>query len=151
MSLRWIHESPARWDESKARIVGLAPPGIFDTRYRDAKPGQLVPGDWWRVEQEGRVVGYGWLDLVWGDAEVLLATDPEAQRHGVGTFILDRLEDEARSRGVSYLYNIVRTTHPHGPDVTRWLEKLGFRAAEDGRLLRSVGAGGPPSTRAPRR
>jgi GNAT superfamily N-acetyltransferase len=28
------------------------------------------------------------MDVVWGDAEILLAVDPEAQRHGVGRFIL---------------------------------------------------------------
>ena len=151
MSLSWIHESPARWDENKARIVGGAPAGIFDSRYREAKPGHLVPGEWWRVEDGGRVVGYGWLDLVWGDAEILLATDPEAQHRGVGTFILDHLEDEARSRGVSYLYNVVRPTHPQAAVVARWLEKVGFKVAEDGRLLRSVGAGGPPSARLRRR
>jgi N-acetylglutamate synthase-like GNAT family acetyltransferase len=138
MNLRWIRESPARWDEDKARIVGAAPPGIFDTRYRDAKPGQLVPGEWWRVEDDGRVVGYGWLDIVWGDAEILLAADPAAHRRGVGSFILERLEAEAKSHGLNYLYNVVRPTHPRAAEVTRWLEKHGFRAGEDGRLSRGV-------------
>jgi len=138
MSLSWIRESPARWDEDKARIVGNAPPGIFDTRYRDAEPGQLVPGEWWRVEGDGRVVGYGWFDIVWGDAEILLAADPAAQRRGVGSFILGRLDAEARAHGVNYLYNMVRPTHPHAAAVIRWLEKHGFRAEEDGRLLRGV-------------
>jgi N-acetylglutamate synthase-like GNAT family acetyltransferase len=138
MSLRWIRESPARWDEDKARIVGAATPGIFDTRYRDAKPGQLVPAEWWRVEDEGKVVGYGWLDIVWGDAEILLAADPSAQQRGVGAFILDHLEAEAKGHGLNYLYNIVRPTHPRAAEVTRWLEKHGFRGEEDGRLLRGV-------------
>lgn len=147
MSLIWIHESPARWDEGKARIIGGAPPGVFDTRYRDARPGQTVPCEWWRVELGGQTVGYGWLDVMWGDAEILLATDPGARRQGVGAFILDRLEDEVRTRGVHYLYNIVRPTHPRAADVTRWLVERGFQAAEDGRLLRRVGSGGPPSSR----
>ena len=139
MTLRWIHESPARWDEDKGRIVGEAPPGIFDSRYKDAKVGALVPGEWWRVvDDDGRVVGYGWLDIVWGDAEILLATDPAAQRRGVGSFILDHLDAEGRTHGVSYLYNMVRPTHPHAAAVIRWLEKHGFRAEEDGRLLRGV-------------
>ena len=79
MTLRWIRETPAHWDANKARIVGGAPPGIFDTRYKTCKIGELVPGEWWRVEDDAAVVGYGWLDVVWGDAEILLATDPSAQ------------------------------------------------------------------------
>jgi ribosomal protein S18 acetylase RimI-like enzyme len=138
MSPSWIRESPARWDEDKARIVGEAPPGIFDTRYRDAEPGQIIPGEWWRVEDDGRALGYGWLDTVWGDAEILLAVDPAAQRRGVGSFILDHLDAEARTRGLNYLYNLVRPTHPHAAEVIRWLQKHGFRAQEDGRLLRGV-------------
>jgi ribosomal protein S18 acetylase RimI-like enzyme len=142
MTLRWIRESPSYWDAGKTRIVGGAPPGIFDTRYRACPEGQLVPAEWWHVEDAGRVVGYGWLDVVWGDAEILLATDPEAQHKGVGSFILTQLEAEARARGLSYLYNIVRPTHPRRAEVIAWLEKRGFHAAEDGRLLRDIGRTG---------
>ncbi len=140
MSLRWLRDNPARWDAQKARIVGAAPLGVFDTRYRACREGDLIPSEWWRVEQEGKVVGYGWLDVVWGDAEILLATDPEVARAGVGSFILEQLENEARARGLRYLYNVVRPTHPHGAEVTRWLQKRGFHASEDGRLTRGVPA-----------
>jgi ribosomal protein S18 acetylase RimI-like enzyme len=138
MSLRWIHESLARWDAGKARIVGGAAPGTFDSRYRTFTEATLVADDWWRVEDEGRVVGYGWLDVVWGDAEILLAVAPDAQGRGVGAFILDRLEDEARARGLGYLYNLVRPTNPRALEVSRWLEKHGFHPESDGRHLRAV-------------
>lgn len=137
-SLRWIRENPARWDADKARIVGGAADGIFDPAYRGRTEGDLVPGEWWRVEDAGRVVGYGWLDVSWGDAEILLATDPEQQKRGVGSFILDRLEEEARSRGLNYLYNVVRPTHPYGGRIHAWLTKRGFVASDDGKLLRAV-------------
>lgn len=138
LELRWIAESPPRWDGDKARIVGGAPVGVFDTRFQSLRPGDLVPGEWWRVESGGRVVGYGWLDVSWGDAEILLATDPEVRRSGVGTFIVDRLEDEARARGLNYLYNVVRPTHPERDQITAWLTKRGFVSSDDGRLLRTV-------------
>lgn len=138
MSLDWIRESPARWDADKARIVGSADIGIFDSRYARCTEGALVPGEWWRVEDSGRVVGYGWLDTVWGDAEILLATDAGERGRGVGTFTLDHLEAEARARGLNYLYNLVRPTHPRPRELTAWLERRGFRADEDGRLLRAV-------------
>ena len=93
MRLRWIRESPARWDSGKQRIVGERPKGTF--RYpwvSDARhEGEIIPGDWWRVEDQadGRLVGYGWMDITWGDAEVLLATDPAYCDKGVGSFILE--------------------------------------------------------------
>lgn len=130
----WIKEGPTRWDDDKQRIIGDAPTGIFDRRYRELKKGDIVPGEWWRVEDAGRVVGYGWLDIVWGDGEILLATAPESRGKGVGSFILRQLEKEARRRGVNYLYNMVRPTHPDGDRVTAWLEERGFEAAEDGCL-----------------
>ena len=140
MALEWIQEKglPA-WDADKVRIVGGAPAGVFDTRYGELTQGATVPGQWWRVERDGAVVGYGWLQLVWGDAEILLATAQDVQGQGVGAFLLERLEEEARVRGLNYLTNVVRSTHPEGERVTAWLTKRGFKASEDGRLVKRVG------------
>ncbi|HHH27670.1 MAG TPA: GNAT family N-acetyltransferase [Polyangiaceae bacterium] len=138
MSLQWIADKPARWDQDKGRIVGGAPAGVFDARFGKCNAGDVLPGEWWRVERDGTVLGYGWLDVVWGDAEILLATDPESRGQGVGTFILDNLEQEARRKGLNYLYNIVRPTHPSREAVTAWLSKRGFSPSEDGSLIRTV-------------
>ena len=100
--------------------------------------GDLAPGEWFRVEDGGTVVGYGWMDCTWGDAEILLAVDPAARGRGVGTFILDRLEEEAASRGLNYLYNSVRPGHPERESVTRWLTARRFAPAGDGLLKRRV-------------
>jgi len=134
MSLTWHRESPAHWNDDKQRIIGGAPPGVF--ALGPYTSGDVVPGDWWRVEDDGRVVGYGWMDHAWGDAEVLLAVDPSAQDGGVGTFILDRLEDEAAGRGINYLYNVVPDAHPDRNDLTRWLQRRGFVASHEGGLLK---------------
>ncbi len=136
MTLSWNHESPAYWDASKARIVGSAPEGVFN--FDNQSEGDLVAGDWWRAENDGKVVGYGWMDTVWGDAEVLVAVDPTAQNQGVGTFIMDRLEDEARARGLNHLYNVIPSAHPDPTSLGGWLAKRGFSPSEDGRVLRRI-------------
>jgi N-acetylglutamate synthase-like GNAT family acetyltransferase len=138
MALQWIEESPAYWNADKARLIGRAAPGIFDVRYQRCEPGELLPATWWRVEHDGRTVGYGWLDVVWGDAEILLATDAEARGQGVGTFILEQLEAEAHKRGLNYLYNIVRPTHPDREQVAAWLVSRGFEESDDGSLFRAI-------------
>jgi N-acetylglutamate synthase-like GNAT family acetyltransferase len=138
MALKWIHENPATWDAGKARIVGRAPEGVFDARYAEAHEGDLIPGEWWRVEEEGRPIGYGWLDVNWGDAEISLCTDPELRSRGVGTYILHNLEAEAHARGLNHVYNVVRATHPDRERVAAWLDSRGFTRADDGRLMRAV-------------
>lgn len=138
MGLRWLHETPPYWDADKARIVGEVPPGAFGTDFSRLARDALLPNDWWRVERDGRVVGYGWMDVSWGDAEILLAVAPEARKQGVGSFILERLEDEARARGLNYLYNVLRSTHPQHDEVRGWLRERSFMTAEDGRLHRAV-------------
>ena len=138
MSFDWIHENPAVWDIEKARIVGGAKDGIFDARYGSATEGDLVPGEWWRVVEDGRTVGFGWLDVCWGDAEILMAVEPEAQGKGVGSYLLTQLDKEARKRGLRYMYNVVRPTHPDAEKLAAWLEERGFAARSDGSHFRAV-------------
>jgi GNAT superfamily N-acetyltransferase len=140
MQLEWIHESAAQWDESKARIIRAAPPGTFGVdRFARLREGDLLPGDWWRVDRGGEIVAYGWMDSTWGDAEILLAVAPSARRQGVGTFVLDHLEAEAAARGFNYLYNVVSRAHPDADGITAWLAKNAFHTFEDGSLRRRVG------------
>jgi len=139
MAQRWIHESPAYWDDDKDAIVGVAPRGTFGARGYEARTdGDMLGGDWWRVEDDGETVGYGWMDITWGDAEILLAVRPGRRGEGIGTFILDRLEAEARERGLNYLYNVVPGDHPEGEAIAEWLAKRRFDQAEDGKLHRAV-------------
>ncbi len=134
MALTWIRETPPVWDQDKRRIIAGAPAGVFSLgAFHD---NDVVPGDWWRVEEDGRVVGYGWMDHAWGDAEILLAVSPDLQGRGAGTFILDRLEDEAAGRGINYLYNVVPPAHPDRAGLERWLLRRGFVASQEGGLLK---------------
>jgi hypothetical protein len=84
-------------------------------------------------------VGYGWLDDVWGDAEILLAVEEPARGTGAGAFALARLEDEAAARGLNYVVNVVRDTHPDRDAVTGWFLAHGFTGTDDGRLRKQVG------------
>jgi GNAT superfamily N-acetyltransferase len=138
--LSWSHEPSPTWDADKRRVIGSAPAGVFDLAHTD---GESLPGDWWRASTpDGVVVGYGWLDATWGgDAEILLAVDAAAQQQGAGSFILARLEDEAASRGLNYVYNTVRETHPARDDLHDWLAVRGYRGGtSDTTLRKRVGA-----------
>ncbi len=139
IELSWIRENPSYWDEDKRRIIESAEAGSFTKSHLERyASGPVLPGSWWRVECGGRTVGYGWMDVTWGDAEILLAVDPHERRRGIGNFILDCLEAEARSRGLNYLHNVVPNGHPRSEVVSAWLRLRGFAASEDGRLLRAV-------------
>jgi N-acetylglutamate synthase-like GNAT family acetyltransferase len=135
--LRWVHEDDPRWDPDRERVFATVPEGVFRSSART--PGERLESDWWRVERDGRVVGYGWLDDVWGDAEILLAVEEGARGSGAGRFALEQLEREAAVRGLNYVVNVVRETHPDRDGVTAWFLAHGFTGTEDGRLRKQVG------------
>jgi N-acetylglutamate synthase-like GNAT family acetyltransferase len=135
--LNWVKDDDPRWDADRERVFGTVPDGVF--RAESRTPGERLTSDWWRVEADGRVVGYGWLDDVWGDAEILLAVDASARGTGAGAFALARLEEEAADRGLNYVVNVVRDTHPERDAVTAWFVAHGFAGTDDGRLRKRVG------------
>ena len=151
MQLSWVPEPNAVWDDDKQRVIGGAPEGALDVYY---PPGGSLPGDWWAAKDNaGAVLGYGWLDATWGgDAEILLAVDPGRQRSGVGAFILGNLEQEAAKRGLNYVYNTVRETHPDRDAVHDWLAVKGYQGGSNDTALRKrVEVAGPAVERtAPR-
>ena len=51
MSFKWVHEDAPRWDEAKDTIIGQAPEGIF--HLGNYRVGDVIPGEWWRVEEGG--------------------------------------------------------------------------------------------------
>ena len=134
--LRWIREDAPRWDADKERLFG--PAGLAATALTPPAPGAPVADEWWRVvDGAGAIVGYGWLDSEWGDAEVTFLVAPGRRGEGIGEFIIDRLEAEAAARGLNYIYNVVPVTSPDPEWVTSWLVRHGF-VAGDGDLRRRV-------------
>ncbi|HEY1734962.1 MAG TPA: GNAT family N-acetyltransferase, partial [Acidimicrobiales bacterium] len=85
----------------------------------------------------GAVVGYGWLDSEWGDAEVTFLVAEGRRGEGIGDFIIDHLEAEAAARGLNYIYNVAPANSPNPEWVTAWLVRHGF-VAGDGDLRRRV-------------
>lgn len=134
----WIRETPAKWDSDKQRVLGGLSPTLFGLGAPAS--GDALADEWWRVEEDGRVVGYGRLDDTWGDAEVLVLVDPQWRGTGLGAFILERLEHEAASRQLNYVYNVVPRGHPEPEAVTGWLAGRGFAPNDVGELRKQVGA-----------
>jgi N-acetylglutamate synthase-like GNAT family acetyltransferase len=134
--LTWVKDDDPRWDADRERVFATVADGVF--RFEARTPGERLTSDWWRVEADGRVVGYGWLDDVWGDAEILLAVEESARGTGAGAFALARLEEEAAARGLNYVVNVVRDTHPDRDAVTAWFAGHGFAGTDDGRLRKRV-------------
>jgi len=130
----WYAEpKPARYDDAKRAFFARLPEGAVHVQ----PAGELLPGTWWRLEDEGEVVGYGWMDVTWGDAQILLAVHPDRQRRGLGGEILDHLEAEAHTSGLGYLFNTIPADHPDPEGARAFLEEQGFVASGlDGTLLR---------------
>ena len=120
-------------DEQKLVVLRSAGDGVFHAARSPLDA--LLPGDWWRVTDGKGIQGYGWMDTSWCDAEILLAVEPLLQRTGVGAYILERLEVEARERGLNRLYNVVPPKHPDPEKLKAWLVKRGFVPVGEGGLL----------------
>jgi N-acetylglutamate synthase-like GNAT family acetyltransferase len=134
--MEWVRETPARWDRAKAAALGELAPELFGLgRPTDGDP---LADEWWRVEQDGEVLGYGRLDETWGDAEVLMLVTPARRACGVGSFILAQLEAEATARQVNYIYNVVPQRHPDPESVTGFLTTHGFEHTDVGELRKRV-------------
>ena len=135
----WVKEDLPRWDDDKQRLfddAALRAVGI--SRPAD---GTALADEWWHVvADDGAVVGYGWLDSEWGDAQITFFVDPARRGAGIGEFVLDRLEDEARRRGLNYIYNVVPDAHPDRAWMTAWLEAHGLSDSGQGDLRRRVAA-----------
>lgn len=133
-ALTWEREDRPVWDADKARILASAPEGSVAL---DVADGAELPGDWFLAKDGETVVGFGVLDTTWGgDAEITLVVDGSRQGEGVGSFVMERLEREARSRGINYVYNTVRDAHPQRDEVHDWLGVRGYRGNERGASLR---------------
>ncbi|NMH99639.1 GNAT family N-acetyltransferase [Pseudonocardia acidicola] len=140
-SAQWIRETPARWDADKTRVLGGLDPALFG--FGSPTDGDALGDEWWRVEDGGRVLGYGRLDDTWGDAEILVLVEPERRGSGVGAFILDHLEQEAAERHLNYIYNVVPHGHPDPEPVTTWLTAHGFAPNDVGELRKRVPGADP--------
>jgi benzoate-CoA ligase family protein len=136
-TLTWVREDAPRWDEDKDRLfgdlelvsVGLSRPDV----------GAAIADEWWKVsDAAGVVVGYGWLDSEWGDAEITFMVAAGYRGAGVGDFIVTNLERAAAERGLNYVYNTVPDTHPDRAWITRWLIGHGFTDTGTGELRRRV-------------
>lgn len=134
--LQWMREESPRWDADKQRIIGGAPEGAFVLTFAE---GDDLPGEWWSVrDRHGVAVGYGRLDTTWGgDAEILLAVDPQRQSEGIGSFLLAALEHEAVGKGINYVHNRIRD-HAQRDLVHDWLIVRGFRGPLDGDLRKRI-------------
>jgi GNAT superfamily N-acetyltransferase len=136
LDVEWIRETPAHWDDDKARVLGDLKPSLFG--FGTPTEGDALGDEWWRVEDGGAVIGYGRLDDTWGDAEILVLVAPDRQRRGAGRFILGHLEQEAAHRHLNYIYNVVPQGHPDPERVSDWLVSQGFSPNEAGELRKKV-------------
>ena len=74
MTLHWTKEDTPHWDADKQRLFG--PDELAAVGFREPALGAAIADEWWRVtDDDGTVVGDGWLDSEWGDARIAPLVD----------------------------------------------------------------------------
>ena len=144
VGLGWAKEDAPRWDADKQRLFG--PTELASVGMGEPAAGAPLADEWFRVTDDaGTVVGYGWLDAQWGDAQITFLVDPARRGSGIGEYIVDGLEREAAERGLNYVYNVVPDTHPDRGWMEAWLEDRGFIPGAGDLRRRVSGASRPAS------
>lgn len=113
---------PVPYDDDKKAFFSALQDGVV----RLNPAGNYLPGTWWRLTAGDTTLGYGWMDVTWGDAQIMLAVSPEARRGGHGKTILDHLEHEAHEAGLAYMFNTIPGDHPDPEGVRVFLTGNGF-------------------------
>lgn len=127
-------------DERAMQEEGTDPEDIpnIDDLYRIEEAYLDSGGEFLVAEAAGRVVAMGGLAVEDNRAELLrMRVDPDYQREGLGSRLLDRLETTARERGVAWL--VAETARRQGAATefypTHGFEEQSRRSFEDYELI----------------
>jgi ribosomal protein S18 acetylase RimI-like enzyme len=119
----WIQEQPALWDETKQNILG-ANKGAFDIEHTQV--GGELDGVWFKLIDNNEIIGYGWIDLAYGNPEISIAVDSHKRFSGYGNTILRNLEEKALALGFSEVECIVRRKNADAINAIKWFHRNGF-------------------------
>lgn len=120
----WIKEEEPVWDSDKEDIIDCAPQGSFNM---GPKSNGTISGDWWKLVENKRVIGYGWISMISGDAELLIAVRKSEQHKGYGNIILENLEMEASKLKHNKVVAIIQSENINAVNIIYWLDRKGFR------------------------
>jgi GNAT superfamily N-acetyltransferase len=114
------------WDESKKNIIGSNPNAFnLGNVENDAK----LQDDWWAlINDEGEVLGYGWIKYENNEAELSVSVHSKFQNKGFGSRILINLEQEAIKQGSNKLIAVIQESNSIGKDVITWLYNNKYQA-----------------------
>ena len=136
-SLTWVKDDDPRWDADRERVFATVGPGVFPGRAASRGSGCPVTGGGSRTTAGSSATAGSTTS---GATRRSCSRSRRAARGtGAGAFALARLEEEAAARGLNYVVNVVRDTHPDRDAVTAWFLAHGFTGTDDGRLRKQVG------------
>jgi amino-acid N-acetyltransferase len=94
----------------------------------------------WRFERDDVPVGFAGIEVHGRDALLRsLLTLPPVRQQGIGGAMIDKMEVEARARGVSAIYLLTR-------DFVSFFAKLGYEPCSHERLPAAIATAGPFTT-----
>ncbi|MCM0625132.1 GNAT family N-acetyltransferase [Lysinibacillus sp. OL1_EC] len=125
--MRLIKEENSIWNIEKETIVAEAGEGTFDNS--NSELGTLLNQEWWKlIDDNERLIGFGWVDYENDDFEISVAVTKEYQGLGLGSFILVELEHIAKEKGFNETVAIVKESNQESDKMIKWLYKKGYVA-----------------------
>jgi GNAT superfamily N-acetyltransferase len=123
-----IKEEHSVWDTEKEIIFAEVSDGTFDN-LNNLELGSQLNQEWWKlIDDNERVLGFGWINYENGDFEISLVVDTNHQGEGLGSFIIEKLEAIALEKGFNEVVAIVKKTNPNSEEMIDWLYKKSYVA-----------------------
>ncbi|MFE4354013.1 GNAT family N-acetyltransferase [Peribacillus butanolivorans] len=125
--MKLIKEENPIWDIEKENIVGKVEGGTFNLD--NLEVGTQLHQEWWKlIDDNDRVLGFGWINYENGDFEISLAVHKDYQGSGSGSIIIEGLESIAKEKGFNKTVAIVKKTNPNSLKMIKWLYQKKYMA-----------------------
>ncbi|GAA0337262.1 hypothetical protein GCM10008967_29430 [Bacillus carboniphilus] len=103
-----IKEEHSIWDTEKEIIFAEVADGTFDN-LNNLELGLQLNQEWWKlIDENEKVLGFGWVNYENDDFEISLVVDTNHQGEGLGSFIIEKLEAIALEKGFNKIVAIVK-------------------------------------------
>lgn len=117
--MKLIKDEKLIWDIEKETIFEKIEKGTFE--FCNLEIGSKLEQGWWKlVDENERVLGFGWINYKNDDFEISLAVNEDSRGTGFGSFIVKELEGIAKEQGFNETAAIIKQSNPNSSKMVEW-------------------------------
>ena len=123
--MKLIKDGESIWDIAKETIIGKVEEGTFE--FYNLELGSKLNQEWWKlVDDNERVLGFGWINYAHDEFEISLAVDEDSRGDGLGSFIVEEFERIAKEKGFNETLAIIKHSNHNSLKMVEWFYQKGY-------------------------